>query len=238
MPRLFLMSDLVLRCQRRADMEFATVLQPPEWKALISEMYGQMYSTVVKAGYRYFESTATITANGAASYALPADHDATIGIDRIIDAASGQTEQLGELMIQERNMWSGQTGNALAYSLVGQTIVLFPRPTAGTYTHIYVPQSPELSSLADSSTVDLVTADGEAFLINGVAVKALPKTESDTTSVMNERDEALKRFAEDVQMRALVNPRRRIPMGARGGYGRYWDDDDPFAGDPGSWRNR
>jgi hypothetical protein len=235
------MSDLVLRCQRRADMEFSTAIQPPEWKALISEMYGQMYSTVVKAGLRYFETTATITATGAASYSLPSDHDETIGIDRVVDASTGRIEQLGELMIQERNLWSGQTGDARAYSLVGQSIVLFPRPAAGTYLHLYVAQSPDISSLADTSTVDLVTADGEAFLINGVAVKAMPKSESDITSVMNERNDAALRFAADVQMRALVNPRRRVPMGpfgGRAGYGGGYYDDDPFAGDPGSWRNR
>jgi hypothetical protein len=224
-------------------MEFSNVIQSPEWKSLISEMYGQLYSTVVKAGLRYFETTATITATGAASYPLPADHDETIGIDRVIDAASGRTDQLPELMIQERNCFSGQTGDARAYSLVAQTIVLFPRPSSGTYLHLYVAQSPDISTLSDTTTVDVVTGDGEAFLINGVAAKALPKTESDNTSVRDERDEAAARFAADVQMRALVNPRRRVPMGPRGGgragfgYGG-WDDDDPFACDPAGWWNR
>src|SRR4051812_36500841 len=128
MPRLLLMSDIVLRCKRRADLEGQTVIGDPEWKALISEQYGQMYAIVVKSGMRYFESSATIAANGATSYALPSDHDETIGIDRTIDS-SGRKVQLAEFMIQERNEWSGQTGDAMAYSLVAQTIVLLPRPT-------------------------------------------------------------------------------------------------------------
>jgi hypothetical protein len=237
MTRQLLMSDLVLRCQRRSDMEFGSPISTPEWKALISEQYGQLYSTVVKAGMRYFESNQTITANGATSYALPSDHDETIGVDRTLDS-SGRKVQLGELMVQERNAWSGQTGDAVAYSLVGQTLVLFPRPTSGTYTHVYVPQSPDLSSLSDTSTVDVVTADGEAFLIWGVAVKALAKTESDTNLAIQEREAAALRFAEDVTLRALVNPRRRIvmpsPGGGYGGGGFGWDD---FY-DPADWRWR
>lgn len=238
MPRLLLMSDLVLRCQRRADMEFSGPIQVPEWKALISEQYAQLYGTTVKAGLRYFESTATITANGATSYALPSDHDETIGIDRTLDS-SGRKVQLGELMIQERNYWSGQTGDAVAYSIVGQNVVLFPRPTTGTYTHVYVPQSPDISSLGDSSTVDLVTGDGEAFLIWGVAVKALMKTESDTSLAIQEREQASERFAEDVALRALVNPRRRVVMPSPGVGGGYGDGDgSDWSGINGGWWQR
>lgn len=230
MPRLLLMSDIVLRCKRRADLEGQTVIGDPEWKALISEQYGQMYAIVVKSGMRYFESSATLTANGATSYALPSDHDETVGIDRTIDN-SGRKVQLAEFMIQERNEWSGQTGDAMAYSLVAQTIVLFPRPTSGTYTHVYVPQSPDISALADASTVDVVTADGEAFLIYGVSTKAKAKLDADPRLDIAERDAAMGRFAEDVEMRALVNPRRRIviPSPGAGGVSDRWDDD------PGGW---
>lgn len=212
-------------------METATigtqnVISRPEWKALISEQYGELYSTVVKAGLRYFESTATIVATGALSYPVPTDHDETIGVDRVIDTTSGRAWQLGELMINERNRFSGTTGDALGYSIVGQTVVLHPTPTSGTYTHIYVPQSPDISSLADLSTIDVVTGDGEAFLIWGAAVKALgSKTESTDLAVV-EREKAMARFAADVQMRALQNPRRRVvqrsALDGWGGDGGDW----------------
>jgi hypothetical protein len=231
--RPIVMSDLVLRCQRRANMEGEQFIGTPEWKALISEQYGHVYSTVVKQGMRHFESTQTISATGAASYALPSDHDQTIGIDRTLDAA-GRKVDLGEMMIQERNAWSGQTGEAFAYSIVGQTIVFFPRPLTGTYTHTYVPQSPDISALSDDSTVDVVTADGEAFLINGVAVKALMKREQDPAYCMRERDAAEERFVEDTMLRALVNPRRRVVVSSPGD----WGDDWGMNSDPGSWRWR
>lgn len=236
MPRLLLMSDIVTRSQRRLDDESDGAIAPAEWKALVSEQYGHLYSIVVKAGMRYFESTSTVTANGAASYSLPSDHDETIGVDRQLDS-SGRTVQLDELMVQERNAFSGLTGDAAAYSIIGQTLVLYPRPSTGTYTLWYVPQSPDISSLADTSTVDVVTADGEAFLYYGVAVKGAMKLQRDPTGLLAERDAAEQRFIEDVNQRALYNPRRRVVMRSPliDGYG---GDDYGLAYDPGSWRWR
>lgn len=234
MARPLLMSDLVLRCKRCANMEREGFISDPEWKSLISEQYGHIYANVVKQGMRHFEATQVFTADGSTSYALPTDHDQTIGIDRTLDG-TGRTVQLGELMIQERNAWSGQTGDAVAYSIVGQTIVLFPRATSGTYTHVYVPQSPDLSALADNSTVDVVTADGEAFLINGVGVKAKMKRDEDPSYWVRERDAAEQRFVEDVAIRALVNPRRKVVLSTPGD---TWGDEWGLRDDPGSWRWR
>lgn len=206
------MGDLVTRCLRRADLPATGgPFTLPEVKSLISEQYGHLYSIVVKAGYRYFEADPpqTITASGATSYPLPDDHDCTIGIDRVIDSA-GRTIQLDELMIQERDRLSGETGDACYYSVVGQSIVLFPTPTSGTYMHLYVPQAPDISTLGDGAEVDVVTADGEAFLIYGVAVKLHAKTECDPRLAIDERDRAETRFTQDVGHRAVTNPRRRI----------------------------
>jgi hypothetical protein len=227
------MGDLVLRCKRRANMEHEEFISDPEWKALISEQYGHVYSVVVKQGMRHFEETQVITADGSESYALPEDHDQTIGIDRVLDGTGRKTD-LGELMIQERNAWSGQTGDARAYSIVGQTVVLFPRPSTGTYRHVYVPQSPDISAYADDSKVDVVTADGEAFLINGAAAKALMKRGEGELMMycVKERDSAEERFVEDVMLRALVNPRRRVLVSSPGDvFGDEWGLHD----DPASW---
>lgn len=212
MARKLLMGDIMKRSLRRVDLpDTGGPFTLPEVKALISEQYGHLYSIVVQAGYRYFEADPpqTITATGALSYPLPDDHDCTIGIDRVIDSA-GRTEQLDELMVQERNAYSGVTGDACYYSVVGQSIVFFPTPTSGTYTHLYVPQAPDISTLADGAEVDVVTSDGEAFLVYGVAVKLCARTEADHRLVTSERDAAEMRFTRDVGHRATTNPRRRI----------------------------
>src|ERR1700740_1450408 len=111
------MSSAVLACQRRADMEGDGFIAPPEWKQLISEQYGHIYSTVVKAGMRHFESIQTITATGGVSDPVPSAHDETIGGARVTDAVSGRKAELGELMIEERARFSGLTGDAIGYSI-------------------------------------------------------------------------------------------------------------------------
>lgn len=210
MPRPLPMIEIVRRCLRRVDLpDTGGPFTLPEVKSLVSEQYGQLYSHVVQSGMYYFYATETIIASGASSYPLPEDHDCTVGVDRTVDA-TGRTEQLDELMVQERDILAGEIGDARYYAMVGQSIVLFPRPSTGTYTHIYVPQSPDLSSLADASPVDLVTADGETLMIYGVAVKLSAKTELDPRMLIDERNAAEQRFVVDVGKRALVNPRRRI----------------------------
>src|ERR1044071_2363398 len=234
--RPMLMSDLVLRCRRRADMEGDDVVGPTEWKGLISEMYAQLYAIVGSAGMLYFESPQTVTATGAASYALPSDHDETIGIDRVVDPNNGFKMPLGELMVQERTRMSGTIGDATAYAIIGQTIVLYPIPASGTYLHTYVPQSPDISTIADTTTVDLVTGDGEAFLIWGVAVKTIPKRNGDPQLAIVERDAAERRSARAARRRARATPRRRVPVAPPLGAGV--DGYDWEYNDPGAWHWR
>ena len=240
--RPILMSDAVLRCQRRADMEGDGMISPPEWKQLISEQYVEIYSLVKDAGLRHFENTQTITGSGASTYALSADHDDTIGVERVIDTVSGRKIPLGEVTIQERTRFSGLTGDAIGYSLVGQSVALFPVPSSGTYLHIYVPQAIDLSSLADSSTFDVVTGWGEPFLYWGVAVKALAKRKQDPTLAIAERNDARDKFMKDVEKRAMVNPRKRIPMPTtldwNAGGGWPGGGPDGWGYDPGGWWNR
>jgi hypothetical protein len=228
------MGDIVTRSQRRANMDKASPVLVPEWKSLISEVYGELYSIVSKSGWRYFESTFPITATGAASYPLPNDHDLTIGADRVL--ADGTTTPLGEVGVFERNAFAGRTGDAVTFSVVGQTIVLGPRPSSGAYQFLYVPQAPDISTLADNSTVDVVTADGEAFLIWGVAAAALPRTESSRVDAVEDRNAARERLAQDCTMRSLANPRRRIVV--QHPLDDYGIVDDPLDYDPASWRWR
>lgn len=209
MPRSYRLDDIRLRCQRRSNKENDPSIATPEWNMLISEQYGDLYSEVEKTGMRYFESTFAITANGATSYAVPTDHLATLGLDRITDSV-GSRITLDEMMSQERTRWSGQVGDAQTYAVIGSSIFLFPRPTSGSYELLYMPQAPDLSTSADSTSIDVVNADGEAFLIWGVTIKALSKSEADVQVAMAEREAARARFVDWCAMRAFSQPRRPI----------------------------
>ncbi len=210
MPRLFTLANLILKCQRRADMENSRLISDSEWKALISEQYGDLFSTVADTGLQYFEYTFEIVTDGTDHYSEPTDHLGTISLDRIVDAA-GRRRPLKEIMAQERWMWSGRTGGeAQVYAHVDDLIYLYPTPASGqTYEMLYIPQSPDIGEYADGDAVDLVTPDGEAFLVWGVAVKALSKSESDVRLAMAERDAARARLMEWSVNKAMLQPRRR-----------------------------
>lgn len=209
MARNVTLGTLVTRCQQRADKESDGHITTAEWKALISEMNGEMQLLVAETGLRYFETTATITATGASSYSLPSDHLASIGVDLVLDNA-GRRRELTEIMVQERTAVLGRTGEAMWWALVAQTIELYPVPASGSYKHVYIPQPSDLSNGGNSDNVDVVTPDGEAFLIWGVAVKAFAKGGDDAQLAIVEREQARGRLQTWAQMRSANQPRRRV----------------------------
>lgn len=203
------MGQLKGLCQRRADKENDAHVDSDEWAELISEVYGELHGAVSDTGARYFEREATITATGAASYALPDDHLSTIGIDRVVNAA-GNRRELDELMVQERVLFAGQTGDAWLWAFTGTNIALYPTPASGTYMHIYVPQPTNLSSFGDGTSVDVINNDGLKFLVWGVASIALHKGEANQVRAVAERDRALQNLVAWAVRRAMTMPRRRV----------------------------
>lgn len=208
MPRRYTLGTIVTRCQQRADKEGDEHISTAEWKSLISEQYGELFETVSGAGLRYFETVHSITADGSDSYDEPADHGKTVGLDRV--ATDGTRTSLRPLMTQERQRYGGLTGDAREYAIVDDQIFLYPKPSTGTYQLLYVPQSPDLSELDDSELIDVVCPHGEAFLLWGVAVKALSKSEGDLRAAMAERDRCQQGLLSWALERDANEPRRRV----------------------------
>jgi hypothetical protein len=217
------LGTLVTRCQQRADKENDSSIGTTEWKTLVSEMVGELHELADEAGHRYFETTATITATGASSYTVPADHLATIRIVKV-DANGRNPRKLVEVQVHDdEHPLSGQTGEARFYAVIGQTIEFYPNPASGSYRHRYVPQPADLGSSDDSTAVDLITPDGEALVVWGVAVKAMAKAQDDVQVAMMERDAARERVKTWLNGRSLVTPRRMMPVA---------DDLDSYPFDP------
>lgn len=223
--------QLVDRARVRADAENRDHISLANWKEFLSIAWGELYMMLVDSGLRYFESSDTITATGASSYALPSDFLAHIGVDR---ESGTRRVALTELMVQERNQLR-QTGEALAFAVVGTNVELYPTPGSGTYYLIYVPQPSDISANADGTNVDVVTPDGENFVINHMAATALAREESDATFAITERERSRERFKVWAADRSLNSPRRRVVNDQMGGSdaadylnGDYW-------GGPGGW---
>jgi hypothetical protein len=225
------MGTLVELCKQRTDNEGQEAISDTEWKRYITTQYAELYSTVASSGLRYFEVSTQFTTDGGNVYDEPSDHLSTVGLDYIVNAA-GERRELIELMAQERNIFAGAGSDAArAYSFVDDELRLYPTPPAGqTYELLYVPQPPDMSAYDDATLVDVVTPDGEAFLIWGVAVQALAKEESDTGLARAERDAAKARVAEWAVLRALNAPRR-----AMGGDSWQYEDPADYWGRGGRW---
>jgi hypothetical protein len=185
------MSDLLLRCKRRADMENDDSIDDDEWKSYIEEVYAELWAEVSRSGQRYFETSTTVTATGAASYSEPTGHFSTVRIVRVLD--DGTEVQLRELQPGEEASWRGSTGDASVFTHVDDQLFLYPNPSSGTYKWYYRYQPTNLSTYADGQYVDVVVGAGLAFLVWGTAAIALGKGEKDVRFALSQKDAAMSR---------------------------------------------
>lgn len=216
--RSFTIADLVSKAKQMADMENQDNVSSSEWQRYLSAAYAQLYSILAASGLRYFESTQSLT---AAATALPADYMTTLGVYKV---DGNYLRPLEEVMFQERHyVVGGSSGEARCYELAGSNLNLLPGYTAGqTYRHYYIPQPTDYSSSVTSTTIDVVTPDGEEFLLWSMVLKALQKEESDVSVALQERELAKGRVEEWAVLRQLHSMRRSI---VDGDY-REWDEAD------------
>lgn len=208
-------------------MENSDLIPDTEWRGMLSTAFGELSSVMAESGLRYYESEDNLTTDGGATYALPDDHLSTIGVDYRVNASTGEYRQLYELMVQERTYFTNTgASEARAFALAGSNIVLYPTPPTGqTYRHVYVPQPADLSTEADDYDVDVVTPDGEDFLIWRAALLAIHKEEGDTSVAMANAERARARLYEWAVRRSMNNPRRLMTVGP----------DYPVGWDPADW---
>jgi hypothetical protein len=210
-------------------MENQEGISDTEFKQYISTTYAELFSIVAESGLRYFETTETYAVDGSDSYFEPDNHMSTVGMDRIVNA-QGERRELTEIMAQERNRFAGLTGEAVAFAFVDDQVYFYPNPSSGTYELIYVQQPPDLSDGDDADNIDVVTPDGEAFILWGVAVQALAKEGSDVSIARAEREEARERVFNWATLRSLNSPRRRNVASSE-----VYTDPADYWGRGGSW---
>ncbi len=204
------MGTLIERCQRRADKENNDHIDGPEWRALISEVWGSdLFQVVADTGLRYFETSADLLTTGVAYVSEPTNIAKTIGL-YYVDSA-GRLTELQELMIHEVGpLVALGSGTARFFALVDNLIYLYPTPPTGqTYRMLYVPQAPDISGYADDACVDVVSADGEACVIWGVAALAKVKASQDASLHLQRQDLHRNRLEAWAADRAITQARLR-----------------------------
>lgn len=208
MARLYELSTLVSRAQELADVENQGNITPATWQAWIGQLHGRLHGIVASTGYRYFEAVQTITTDGNSFYSLPADHFMSGTVTRVV--SHEDRRPLRRLSAQRTALVpqaaaAPSSGEACNWALVGQQIILcMGKPPAGqTYEHRYIPQPADLTTALGTTQVDVVTPDGESFVLHGVAVKALVKMRMNPSFHLDERNVAEGNLREWAALRSL-----------------------------------
>lgn len=165
------------------------------------------WKTVPAGGFYVTDFT-----GGGETYLLPADCMTVLGVDYEVNSSTGERRRLRWLMPQHRNIGTGYTGTeAYAFSLERQHIRLHPPGTSGkVYYIVYCPGPPDLVNENSNYVVDVVTPDGENFLIAAASVKALAKEESDVRGMVAERERARERVRDWARKRMLLEARYQV----------------------------
>jgi hypothetical protein len=207
--RQFLLQTLIDRARESIDAENQGAITTTTWQAFLSQMYGKLHAIVAGSGYRYFETAQTVITDGLTPfYALPADHLSSTTVVRVVTPTDRRRLRRVSAQQMARMVHTGPpfSSEASVWGLVGQTLFLgggMP-PAAQTYEHRYIPQAADLTAANPAATqVDVVTAEGEAFLIYGAAVKGLLKMDKDVRFHRDERDAAEVTLREWANLRAL-----------------------------------
>lgn len=203
----------VLRRQSRelADEINSSFVADTELNGMINSSISQWYDLILEAVPERYETIQTITANGAASYALPAAHYKTLAVEY---QSTDAYVDIPRVQFRERNRFPTKASGsrALAYRLTKNDIALMPPPTSGTYRHLYAPTPTVLSQ--DTDTLDGVNG-WEQWVVYDCAIKMLLKGESEILGMVAERERierSLRRAAAD---RELANPKRIVDVRSR-----------------------
>jgi len=118
-----------------------------QYVSFVSDEYTRLYAAYVAAEPDRFRTETTITGiSGTSAYALPSDWLGTIGVDHV---SGSVRESLRRLSESDRNRYISGQGQSRAYRIIGTNVVLYPSPNTGdSFTHIYIPTAPAISSTA------------------------------------------------------------------------------------------
>lgn len=179
-----------------------------ELDGMINASYGLWHGMVAQAVPERFEAVDDITADGSASYALPADYYRTLAVEHV--DSQGERGDLSRVMFRERNRFpQTTTGRAIGYRLSAGNLVLIPAPASGSYKHVYVTNAEVLSAGGDS--FDGVNG-WEEWIVYDVAIKMLLKEEAEASTLIFERNRIEKEIRAVSFDRDMANPRRIVDV--------------------------
>lgn len=219
----------------RADMVNDSLCADADVNEWANQGWADLYEKIVQGGENYYLSTNLFsTMGGTASYALPADHYATRGVDAQVNGS--QWFNLHRFQFERRNDYSlvdgsWNTMSCAYYDLQGGNLVFIPTPGAVyAIRHWYVPIPVRM--VADSDSIDGV-AGWEQYVIDWAAKKCLERDKDIEAAQAIAADIAAleARIMASVGKRIIGEaPKMRIVRGrpwVPGQYGRWWQGGRP-----------
>ncbi len=227
------LAQIRTRARQKADMENSNFIEDPELLNYINEALYTWYDVMVEAYEDYFlpaEPLVFVLPVGTDGlFDLPEDFYKLAGLDRSV--SPGGSDRFYPMT---KTAWRGRnnTENTFRYALTANVtyrifkdkIQMTPRDSAnGTYQLWYIPLAVPFVDETDS----IDTFNGfENLLIVDVAIKMLNKEESDTSSLLMERDRLTKSL-DLMKIDRDINESERIEeahdfAGAYGPTGDYW----------------
>jgi len=182
--------QLRTRVRQRADVENSTFISDIELNQLINTSYSKLYGLLIRHSLQRAESVFTLTATGAASYALPSDFFSCIGVYYL---RSTEPAVPLERLPDKFRPGTRTESTATHYRLTGATLTLYPR-TSGSYEMVYIPIPGTL--VLDADVLDGVLG-WEEFVVVDAAIAVLHKEESDAKHLLFERQELMNRVIDE-----------------------------------------
>lgn len=174
----FTVQKLVDRARAAADMydDFVTQTQWIDWVNVERDL---LERHIAKSGYVLAETVQTITANGAASYAITPEPYAILAVYEEVD---GRYRRLrgDDIFDGTAGRYTADTGQARKFRVKRTSggsleLHLYPKPTSGTYKIVMIAVPAPVSSLA--ATV-FYPMSWEERIVQGLASNALGKEET------------------------------------------------------------
>lgn len=185
------LAQLRTRVRQRSNNEHTNgqFVTDGELNGLINVAYKDLYGTLVEKSLHRTETTQTVTATGATSYALNADLYSLLNVYWVENGYRRRLRRFSD----RAKPGSADVGVASTYRVKGSTVVFWPNPSSGTYEIDYIPVPGDL--VADEDVLDGVLA-WEEYVVLEAATQVLQKEglTEEANSLRSDRDRILQRI--------------------------------------------
>lgn len=204
------LSTLKTRARQKADMVNGNFIKDPELLNYINEAYFNFYDLIVRSfeDYNLLGPVSFSISSGSSTYSLPAAFYKVAGVDRSL--GGGDYYGLERFEWSKRNSYNRSSyylpslrTKKLRYRITGNDLRIVPEQDApGDYRLWYIPTPTALADDAD----EIMGYNGfEELIVIDTAIKMLTKEETDTASLMLERQRQEQRLEKMLIARDIGN---------------------------------